>query len=85
MFTNHSRTKGRSQCVKRAKKQRACVEKHFNLSPQKFRPVLLWSGKASHDQTSKLARSNTRLTVGDMVAHRIDDDEILTVTQGGAL
>jgi len=81
MFTNHSRTKNRSQCVKseetagtRRKALRRLAAKIPTRSSMDRQGV-------DDDETSKLARSSTRLTVGDMAANRIEDDEILTVRQ----
>ena len=81
MFTNHSRTKNRSQCVKsdetagmRRKALRRLAAKIPTRSSMERQSV-------DDDETSKLARSSTRLTVGDMAANRIEDDEILTVRQ----
>ena len=81
MFTNHSRTKSRSQCVKsdetagmRRKALRRLAAKIPTRSSMERQGV-------DHDQTLKLARSSTRLTSGDLAANKIDDDEILTVSQ----
>ena len=81
MFTNHSRTKSRSQCVKR--------EETAGRRRKAFRPLAAKIPTRSsmerqgldHDQTSKLTQSSARLTAGDMAANRIEDDEILTVSQ----
>ncbi len=81
MFTNRSRTKSRSQCVK--------SDETAGMRRKTFQPLAAKIPTRSsmeregidHDQTSKLARSSTRLTVGDMAANRIEDDEILTVSQ----
>ena len=79
MFTNHSRTKNRSQCVK-SDETAGMRRKTFQPLAAKVptRPSMERQGV---DQTSKLARSSTRLTVGDKAANRIEDDEILTVRQ----
>jgi len=81
MLTNRSRTKSRSQYVKseetagmRRKALRRLAAKVPTRSSMERQGV-------DHDETSKLSRSSTRLTVGDMAANRIEDDEILTVRQ----
>ena len=79
MFTNHSRTKNRSQCVK-SDETAGMRRKTFQPLAAKV-PTRSSMERQGVDQTSKLARSSTRLTVGDMAANRIEDDEILTVRQ----
>jgi excisionase family DNA binding protein len=81
MFTNRSRTKSRSQCVK-SDETAGMRRKAFRRLAAKIptRSFMERQG-VDDDQTSKLARSSARLTSGDMAANRIEDDEILTVSQ----
>ena len=79
MLTNRSRTKSRSQCVK-SDETAGMRRKTFQPLAAKV-PTRSSMERQGVDQTSKLARSSTRLTVGDKAANRIEDDEILTVRQ----
>jgi len=81
MLTNRSRTKSRSQCVK-SDETAGMRRKTFQPLAAKV-PTRSSMERQGVDQTSKLARSSTRLTSGDMAANKIiiDDDEFLTVRQ----
>ena len=81
MFTNSSRTKSRSQYVK-SDETAGMPRKAFRRLAAKVptRSSMERQG-VDDDQIPKLARSSARLTAGDMAANRIEDDEILTVSQ----
>jgi excisionase family DNA binding protein len=80
MFTNHKHTKSRSQCVK-SEETAGMRRKAFRCLAAKVPTRSSMEREGVDDQTSKLARSSARLTSGAMAANRIEDDEILTVSQ----
>jgi excisionase family DNA binding protein len=80
MFTNRSRTKSRSQCVK-SDETVGMRRKAFRRLAAKIPTCSFMEREGVDDQTSKLARSSAHLTAGGMATNRIEDDEILTVSQ----